>query len=644
MAAKLPEKKTAAQVIASVTRLENSAPMQAYRRSIPVYRQLVMMRLDEQIPDSYARGVMVSMPTTRVIRTMRILKTDTAGFPRYTDVMARSPKTGVPTRPLVGKADALGRRLTMMNATLDYNRKVTDPTRDHQLADGYAVWVLHRRKAPGDDDFSWEIEVANPLTCAFPEQTGGAYQPKTLGRRFKQYVRWLQDKYSDSGRHKGEMLTWTVSGTGDKRTGSWSWEPLAPARDPRTQGPAFGGAAGGGDGEDQEVDFITYDDGCYVYHVCCNQTGNDGTVVYCERNGTFEPPDDPDETPSYAAAAVVIAGDTFAVGGDGEKMLPVLMALLNIANSRNLIRAVRGIAALRDKPDMLVTADVTPAELDELKRLNAVMPTENAEGGDALVYAAGNRAVPWQLVSNQDLDKIALELKQEEDECVGEMTVNTQPDVISNATAQAYYTSTGATQRQKTNWLQNLDAGWLMVDRMICNAVVNEDETYSFTASTDISLSSGESVAQGESADLTPDDVDFDFDIMVATKEETEEQKSRRLLNALYLFDRQVRTFDQVLEEDTVDVVKRNKELAIDSGRRIAQPVLLGTYLPQVIQQRVLLRAGVLLPFQPGAFMPQAGNPAAPGLGGGGGAAPAPAATYQPAATEGAQGGAGTGG
>lgn len=632
----LPPKKTAGEVIAAVTALWDSAPMAAYRLNRTEYRANVFMRGSRNIPDDYAEGNRMPMDTTRVLRVMRIMKTDTAAYPRYTDALALSPKTGAPTQALQGKADKLGRKLTLLNATADANRKTTDPTRDRQLADGDLVWVFHRRMRPGAG-YSWEIEVADANTCAFDEQEGGCFQPKRLGRRFRQTMRWLKATYDNTGRNKGQQLTYA--------DGAPNWVPLSAARE-MDVGPAHStGATATADNKenlDQEVDVVTYDDGCWIYHVVCNKAGKDGQLLYCERNTTYRPPENPDDEPEYAAAAVVVAGDTFAIGGDGEKRLAVLFSLIQIASCRNMIRELRNIRVLSPDKPIIVTGDFTPDQLQELQQRGAIIPVGEEDGTPGgFAYAAGSRATQFQRASIEDLRSIAEELKQEEDECVSEMLTLVSPEVTAQATAQGIVTQTSSAARQKTNWLQNADAAWVVFDNCVCNAVRNEDEEYTFVAGDEITLQNGSKIARGEQQGLAPDDVDFSFEVHVATTEETEDQKNRQLLNLLYLESQNVITHDQVIEGWTPDVAAQNKKLLISLGQQIAQPVLLDSYLPQMIEEGAAL-SGVWMPIMKGAFMPQ--GPLAPGGAPSGSAPgdvpPEPTSSYRPAAMEPSVGGA----
>lgn len=632
----LPPKLTAGEVIAQVNALWNSAPMEASRANRIEYRANVFMRGSRNIPDDYAEGNRMPMDTTRVMRVMRIMKTDTASYPRYTDALALSPKTGVPTQAMQTKADKLGRKLTLMNATLDANRQVTDPSRDRQLADGDLVWVLHKRKKSGGG-FRYEIEVADANTCAFDDVEGGCFQPKRLGRKYRQTVRWLKGRYDNSGRNKGKELSYDDTGP--------VWVSMSAARS-LDDGPAHAGSTSGGQTKeqlDQEVEVVTWDDGCWIYHVVCNKAGADGEMLYCERNTTFPKPAKDSDEPEYAAAAVVIAGDTFAIGGDGEKRLPVLFSLIQIASCRNMIRELRNIRVLSPDRPIIVTGDFTPDQLMELQQRGAIVPVGEDDGSPGgFAYAAGNRAQQFERASIEDLQRIAEELKLEEDECVSEMLTLVSPDVTATATAQGIVTQTSAAARQKTNWLQNLDGGWVIADTLICNATLNDDEEYSFVARQEIQLQGGGKIAKGELAEMTPDDVDFPFEVHVGTTEETEDQKNRQLLNRLYLFSQDVITWDEVLEAWTPDVAAQNKRLTIDYARRIAQPVLLRDYLPGIIEEGAAL-SGVLMPLVKGALMPQGPvAPGAPDATGGDTAAPA-STTYQPAAMEPSAGGAGGG-
>jgi hypothetical protein len=632
---KLPPKKDATQVWAEVDKIFNSAPMMAYHGAIPDYRALTLSRLSPEVPDSFARGTTMDIPSTRVLEVVSALLAKAAGFVRYTDMVAKAEKSGVPSQKLVERADRGGRSLTVMNATLDPAKRKTRALNARQLVDGWAVMHLHRRGRPGRG-FNWDVEIADPLTCAFPEEEGGAFVPKRLARKFLMQLSAAQASYASRG-----TLT-RVAG------GAFDWKPLAAVR-AIDEGPATNSNVGPGSSpgtenrDDVEVEVGIYEDGAYVYHVIRDPgtptSSSKPETLYCERNNCHKPQKgDEDYEADCGVMAVVVPGDTFAFGSDGEKMLPVMFSVLNIVNNINLVMKIRGSMALRDKPDMVASFDGTPEDILKLQQVGAIQPTAEDATGPGIIYQAGKdmKMTPWQVVANQDLDKIIEDLAHDLEVAVAELIVNTDPNVVAAATASAYHISSSEQSQRHANWLQAADFGWAAIDQMICNATVNDDDEYDFVASEAQPRSGSKEVPKGEHNKLSPDDLDFDYDITVATKQETEDQKNKRLLNAIFLKDQGIRTLVGVIAEDTVDVTARLQELFEDKVRMVAQPVLLTQFLPSVLEQYIRTGAGAYIPLSrpenAAMFMPQQQQMAAP--------SPQPTNTFAPAPTEPEAGGA----
>lgn len=609
---KLPKKLDAGTVSARVDRLFYSKPMKAYHGAIPTYRALTLMRLDENLPESFNSGTSMSLPHSRIIEVVGALLGKAAGFVRYTDAVAKAERSGVPSQKLVDKADRVGRTLTVMNAGLDAGKRKSRAGWGHQLVDGFYVLHLHRRKRPGRG-FGWEVEVADPLTCAFTEEAGGAFVPKRFARKFSVLLSDVQARYA----HKGDL-------TKDS-DGGFAWAPLSAPR-AIDEGTALDGTGGSGsdqgEGNDVEVELCIYEDGYYVYHLVRSPSGGTGgqshsgaTILYCERNTTYTPAPDGETDEDYeaecGAMAVVVPGDTYSFGGDGEKMLPVTFAILNVVNNLNILRAIRGRSAIKDRPDMVAGVNVTPEEFEQLQKLGALKAVDGEDGGGSVVYVPGKDVsiTPWQLRSNQDLDSLDQTLKDDLQVAVSELLVNTDPNVVAAASATAYHISTGETGQRHTGWLGNADFAWAAVDQMICNAVVNDEDEYDFVASEAQPRSGSLEVPQGEYLPLTPDMLSFPFVITVATKQETEDQKNKRLMNANFLRHEGVRTLINVIEEDTEDVTKRVQELFEDKVRIVTQPVIITRYVVPAMDSAIRTGAGMNFDLRAEDFRP----PQAPG-------------------------------
>lgn len=610
----LLKKLTGEEASKEVDALFQSAPMQAYHRAIPNYRALTLVRLDPDLPEDFARGVTGSLHSTRIFRIAQRIKSKAAGYPRFTDAIARSLRTGVPTQALMDKADRLGRTLTALNAELDAGMRVSNDTRDFQFIDGWTAWQLHKRKQP-DGTFKFEVEVCDPLTCAFTEMSGGTYRPKRFARKLRMTVERVKAAYGKYGELK-------------VKNGVPDWTPISVAR-PEEDGPATA-ATGNGQQDDNKPDaellVKIYDDGCHIYHVVCDSNGKSPQRVWCQRNTTHKP----GEAPEYFAAAVVVPGNTVAYGGDGEKMLPVLWGIENIVNNLNLVNDIRMTTAMRHRPGtQIVIADKTPEEIERLKELQAIRPAAATDGTDVLVYAAGDKVQPWEVVSNDDLDKIIAQQTDELNAAEAELLVQTDPEVVAQASATAFHLSTGAVETQQTNWLQNGDFAWAHVGQMICNDAQNNDDEYSYVAPSELLRSDSKSVEKGAMLKLSPADLDFDYDVSVATRQETEDQKNKRFLNEVFKYDKGFTTFLNVIKADTVDPMARISELDIEDGWKLVQTAILA-HMPGLMQQRIRDGAGVLVPFSPADFVPPEVGATAPAAG--------PTQTFAPAPPPGPEG------
>lgn len=619
---KMPPKPDAKTVIAEVTKLFNQPTMQAYRAAHDDYAALTLLRKDSGVPDDYSKGVTGEVHSTRILRVGTTMKNKAAGYPVYTDVYPSAVKTGVPTNAMVDKADKVGRALAICRAEMDAGLQVTSPTRDWQFYAGWTVWHLKRRDRPGRG-FSMEIEVCDPRTVAVPEIIGKTYRPKRLARRYRILMSKIKDTYGG----KGKLSL---------KSGIVGWEPIADSRAITDAPLGFGKGAEGKEDDDQELELSVYDDGYWITHVVHNAPNSmqkdSGQVVFCTENTTYRLDEDGNEV-DCGASAVVVPGMTLAIGGDGEHMLPVLWALQNIVYSRNLVNDLRMSTALRGRPGEQIVLRKTPEYVEAQEKLGTIRPTATPEESDALIVVTGDSIHAWEVKANEDLDKIDAMLRDDEEKAVAEMTAPTNPEVVAQATASGIMVATGEIDAQQTTWLQYSDFAWAESLQMVVNDMVNNEDEYSFVSHVEVPRSGAMPIKQGEATQLSASDIDPGFRIVVSTKQETEDQKAKRMMNALFLQSKGVRTLIDVIEADTTDVTARVRALRADYARRLADPVLLLKFFPAMLNNAIKTRAGIDLAIdqQPQLF-----------LGGrGGGSAPSGVpgqTTFAPAPTNGAQG------
>lgn len=572
------------QIMARVNILKEGASVKAHHRRMPQYWRVVNGTLPADLPEHMLKGQVIEMPSPRGNRVKRQLIAETAAYPVYVTVSAENPDGSI-TQVLKDKADTVERWDTLQRDRLDAGKRVSNQVRDHQLASAWCVMLLHCGE---DEENPWRVEVPNPLTCFPPIEHGGAYRPKYLAREFKMLVRDAKKAYEGKRYANGRKLKY------DK---GLRWEPLAPGR-PESNGidsaEGFNGAKEPGFAE--ELSFVVLYTDDYTYHVCKDAEGDGGEVVWCAKNITGGVP------------AVVVPGDTNAIGGDGEEMLPIMYEVLTILRSKNLCRALIMTVAAADRPEMIINC--TPEQLVAMREKGMAVPANDAElrAGGPRMLAISGEPTGWIAAPNDALYKIDEQLGVELEQAANALVPSTDTLLASASTAEAWHSVTGTQNRQQTPMLQHLDWAWAEILRMIHCSLQEYGDEYTLTASVDMPRKHGSKATQikgGTSHKLSASDLDFKFNVTVASTQETEEQLQRRKEQAWIDLQRGGISWEQYLAVSYPDTDSQVEELLFDSALRILEQANL-TFLATAYQGKLLTRAGIFVPMGAETLQPMA--------------------------------------
>jgi hypothetical protein len=327
--------------------------------------------------------------------------------------------------------------------------------------------------------------------------------PGVLGRQYSMLVRDVRKTYTD---RKGSKPKQRPYRTGE---GTWGWEPLGD--DVATEGPSTTTMHVTG-GPLEACQMLWYADGDYVYHVALNKSGEGGEVMWCGEDMTGGVP------------AVVLPGRVTPLRGP-DRYWPWLYPVYQMVKLINRCRAKRESRSDNAKPDVLVerSADQLKAVADA-KAAGVNMEDEELQldqGAPSIVYVGG-RPVPWDSISDEDLDKLEQSYWQELDRYVSSLLESLSPSEVAHSTANAYLGYAEGRRRQQAPMLANLDWCWAEILKMWIHSIKAYDETCELFSSEETKYGKGKTIGAGELIALTPADVDFKYTLKVETRSMTD--------------------------------------------------------------------------------------------------------------------------
>ena len=543
----------AQQVMERADALRDLAHNRRYGDLIKQYRQVLMQNHPADVPEAMARGVVTEMPSPIPLQVQRGVIAETSAYPQYINVVATSEE-GAPSAKAKDEADYHERWLTLADQKMDAAKRATMAVRGRQCSAGWTAVVQTTDPAR---EWPWSWDVPDPLTCFPDEQVGGTYVPNEMAMRYMLPIREIEKRYKDKdGPFKGQELR--MKG---KR---FCYVPLG---EPRSAEDGDHTGAGGARGGIRDAEFVRYDDGCYIYHVV-KQPGKakgDAEMLWYERNLTG------------GVSAVIVPGDVNVEGGDGQRMLPILIGILTNTLHINLMRAVLATLAFRDRPDTYV--EVTPTQLETMRNAGYAVPVEGdwQQGGAPRQIYVDGKPTMWSVAPNPQLDTLLNELTSERQFLLAQYTTVQAPDVVQSSTAEAFHLNTGAQNRQQYPMLMHWDKAKELLLGMIMHTIPEIDssdeegyaDAYSVVALDDVPRNSGGKVEKGFGLTMDASKVkDFAkrFVIHVATKQETEEQRAIRVQQKAWEEQNGLATHEQAVAAAVTDVAAQMEELGTEKA------------------------------------------------------------------------------
>lgn len=588
-----------AKVIERVTWLESDSGLQDLQtRAKTRWAPLFQLNDVPKLPDHMTRGLTVAMPSPRLRDMVDTLQSDMASYKTIVTVMAMG-KDGPPNEDDKKAADKIERGLTIVRQTFAKGGQLRREMLHQLLVGPFFAAELH----VGDPTqaFPWSVEFPDVDSLKFPVR-GTPFRPDQASRRYKQLVREASQRYSKRPRTKHYNETLKLE------AGKWKWVAIG---DDRATESASAANLGGDPKYGQEGEFIRYSDGEHVYHIAVNDDKTSGEVVYCEPNLVG------------GCDTLVICGSSTPYREAKHRLGPALIPVMQTVLNRNLLTAIRATKGMNAKPDL--TVEMTPEAFEAAKEAGMLQQVALAEGVPNMVYVAG-KAQPWALLPDPDLDNLAVQWREEEAEYVAGWKEPTDPDTVGDARANTYLTAVEAIRRRQTDILVSGD--WLETEllKMVLHSIKAMGREFRFRATDNMALSKGEMVA-GTTVTLGPEDLDFDFEVKVTTKAQTESELRARHDYGMLKVQDGTGTLEEVIEGEYVDATAQIQRLAIDAGYRLQKATMIA-YADAAWRDIVKTEAGILLPVAGDALVQESPN------------SPGGVAPMQPAAINSPMGGA----
>ncbi len=401
------------------------------------------------------------------------------------------------------EADKIEQWAALFRQRVNDGGRVDREKRQGQLGIGWAVNILHF----GDPSkgFPWTVEVPAFDTCFFPV-TAAPCRPSILARRFKMTVRDAQKRYSNyRGFSEGRRLAW--------ENGVTDWVPMSDDRS------VEGATTSGGMPKPwEEIEILAVYDEDYICHIV-DKGGMDakGLIVW--------------ESKQLAGGvnAVIVPGNTSNIRKGSERYEPILWAIQQQVKMMNRIRAWYATEAENMKPDIVAAIDPDKAQAIDMAGMN---PTDDSwqQGGPRLVSVAANTLQQWPLVSNPNIDKLAIMIQQETDRYLANLTEVSNPEVLQDIKANVYLTVSESRRRQLGPFLKHSDWAWAELTKMALHSIEEYDTEFPLYAAEDMEYSSGKNLSRGSNVTINAADVKgWDYDLKVFTRSVSESEQRMRL-------------------------------------------------------------------------------------------------------------------
>lgn len=545
---------TYSQVVREVDRWMDSQAMEAYRSMARDNWDEVLMHNSPPLPDTVVvRAQMHSDAPTAL--TLETAQTVVAEFDSFTEYFTVVPKNAKATQPLKDAADRIERYVSVKFAELDHGGNKKREGWQNQLISSYDIYhlVCHGVDAEEEDDLDeeldiWEFEKPDLQTCGFPIEHGGAFVPRVFARKYRALVDDVMDTYSDYG-GSGKGLKFDDNGTPE-------YKPLEEISIGETENVR---------GKYVTVYYLEKDG--RIYHCCSAVEGSEyghGEVLH---KGEI--------LSGMATNAIIIPGDTTPSREPGAEMIAAMEALIATAKHINFLVAFRQTVALSVMPDGVL---LTSAQFEAAKELGVVVPASAAQiaaGGPNLITLTGEKFEPWTPVKNEDISAITAEKRVEFDRLINAWTTNYTPEVMAAATATASTITAAVQARRKTTVVKMQDHGRALLGKMMVNSMKAYKGMGRFVAYAmdTIQRERGDDLKAGDMTEVRDSDLENDYEVYVATRQETQEQKAARLAEGMTKEQADIITHEQLIGIEFSDTSGQLEELLTDKILKIADAV-----------------------------------------------------------------------
>lgn len=583
----------AEEVFRRVDRLYDSTEMQEHRRLMEENWRLHDMEQSSTLPSYVTRrtDAQIDMPSELLMQTSQNLEASIDAYPRFVTVVPYNAK-GTPTADERDRADKVERHATLARMKCDENASASPLLRFHQINSGYGVMVERCLPPPKGDArkkpfFHMQWDVIDPTTCGFPMQSGGYFRPTEFGWKKEMLVKEVESDYADWDGNglrplcsKGQWTLVAVTegeaiNQGDTLTG---WTP---------------------DGKDGKKDAVKcqvygYDDGQYQYIAVKGLEGGrdkgrfagqdkNGLILWCDKN------------PIGRVMAHVVCGQALPKRGKGRLAKPVLEALIVNQKGVNFLGTFVATISMTNPNDMIINA--SPEQLKAMQGMGLVQRVGDLElqaGGPYLIHVGGQ---PTEFKWAPTEGPLAfLEMKRADGERLAQdWKPLIDKDLLTQPTATAYTLGTEVQEQLKTSMLKHLDRLMSEATRDYLDSAItyNDVAPMNVYAHGEVRRLNNGPIASGSANPLASADLkDFEYEVFVSTRQETEGQLGMRMQQGAWEEDRGYTSTRQVMGMKYLDETAQHKEMLNDQGRKMAGPVQL-EIVGTIIEAKLLTRAHV---------------------------------------------------
>lgn len=531
------------------------------------------------LPQFFTKGAQMAMNAPDLMTFSQGLLADFDSYQSITNVAAKA-ETGSPTQAMKDQADKIERFAAVLRSDLSDDGALQ---RGRLWLMGFSAYAVNILRCTDD---GWAVDQPAFDSCYFPVTTIKA-RPAIMIRDYEMLATKAVNLYTDDLEEKKP----------GKVNGKWDWVPLS--YETPTQYPQSPNHTGGSSKFAEMVRVIWLDDGENIYHVLMNSSASDdpkgekgGQVVY----------DTPNLTGGCSGLYVAGASTemTETIDRIGPCHLPLMQDVLNL----NLLTAMEATMMIQARPDLAV--EYSPEQIVAATQAGILVPlgekavAQNIEvesdGGQSVLHFGG-KPIPLAFAPSESRKMLMEQWVNTRDRYYAEWRQPTDQGTVGDARANVYLSATEAIYRRQTTQLKLSDWADTTLVNMALHTIVEREErrksnepgyeddvarqkTYTRHARGGETGGYGE-LSAGQGVSLTAADlIDFDFDLHIATKAETESDRRARIANGMQEVAWNITAEYQVVEKAYIDATAQYKILAKDLGRRQLRPIATSTLWP----------------------------------------------------------------